>query len=254
MRERVLQAVFADLVLDPDEAPFQADPRGYGLARGLSRGDAEAIAVQAPRFGLYRELARNNLVAPLENDFPILQQLLGEDAWGEAVAAFLAARTLDSPYYRDIAPAFVAWLHGSGWGLGRWPAILELAHYELMEIIVSRWPDAPEPRGLFREILAEGRLVLDPAAQVLSYAHAVHRATESDPEPAAESCHLLLHRSPDGAFQVLELTASTAALLVRAQSEPLGQALAALDLENDTALDTLFQDLMDRGALLGFRA
>ena len=53
-------------------------------------GDAEGFARQEERILLYRELARNGLKAPLENTFPVLQALLGPEAWEEAVAGFLA--------------------------------------------------------------------------------------------------------------------------------------------------------------------
>jgi len=254
MREALLQRTLADVILDPTEEDFRLDPAAYATARGLAPGDAEGFARQEERILLYRELARNGLKAPLENTFPVLQALLGPEAWEEAVAGFLAARLVQSPYYRDIAPAFVAWLAEGAWGQDRWPAILELAHYEYLEILVTQWPASSAGEDLEAEPAPGRRLVLDPAARVLSYAYAVHRATEAGPEPAGEPAHLLLHRDPAGDFGVLELTEATAALLARAQAEPLGDALAALGLAYDDTLLELLGELRRRGALLGFQA
>ncbi len=250
MREALLQRTLADLVLTESEGAFRTDATGFASARGLSPQDAARFSRQAERFLLYRDLARTNLVAPLENTYPVLRALLGPDAWAAATAAFLVGQPLASPYYRDIAPAFAAWLATTGWGQDRWPALLELAHYECTELLVTRWPDEPVPPGLTRRPSPGARLVLDPAAQVVSYGHAVHRATEAEPVPVAGTTHLLLHRDPEGGFGVLELTGATAALL--AADGPLGEGLAGLGLTLDSSLLDLFSDLEARGALLGF--
>ena len=252
MREAVLQRALADLILRSTDADFRLDPAGFGISRGLARRDAGPFARQRDRYLLYRELARTNLLAPLENTYPVLRALLGAESWSEATAAFLQDRPLASPYYRDIAPAFAAWLAETGWGRERWPALLELAHYEWVELQITRWPDEAEATDLRDQPALEARLVLDTAARVVSYGHAVHRATEAEPSPRPEAVHLLLHRDAEGGFAVLELTGTTAALL--ASEEPLGAALASLGLGLDDSLRDLLADLQVRGALRGFRA
>ena len=251
MREALLQRTLGDLILAGSDEDFREDAAGFGSDHGLSRQDASAFARQTERFLLYRELARTNLLAPLENTYPVLRTLLGPEAWAEATTAFLAGHPLTSPFYRDIAPAFAAWLAATHWGQDRWPALLELAHYECTELLVTRWPDAPLPTGLSAQPASGSRLVLDPAARVVSYGHAVHRATETDPVPAREATHLLLFRDPEGGFGVLELTSATAALL--AAEAPLGESIATLGLGLNGTLLELFSDLRARGALLGFQ-
>jgi hypothetical protein len=252
MREALLERALGDLILNSSAEDFHRDPQAFGAARGLSGADSLSFAGQKDRFLLYRDLARNNLVAPLENTFPVLQALLGE-AWEGATAAFLEARALQSPYYRDIAPAFVAWLAETGWGRDRWPAIVELAHYEFLELMVTRWPDDEVIDALQEEPSPGSRLVLDPAARVVSYGFAVHQASEAEPDPKPEPAHLLLYRDCAGGFAVLELTGATAALLARAQSEPLGEVQSSLGLAEEAPLPGLLKDLLARGALLGFQ-
>lgn len=252
MREAALQHAFADLILQSSDAGFRRDPAAFGAGHGLARRDAEPFARQRDRYLLYRELARNNLLAPLENTYPVLRALLGPEAWSEATAKFLQDRPFSSPYYRDIAPTFAAWLAETGWGGGRWPALLELAHYEWIELQISRWPDEVVAMDLLDQPSPEARLVLDAAVRVVSYAHAVHRATESEPCPQPGSVHLLLHRDREGDFAVLELTGATAALL--ASGEPLGAALNRLGLALDDDVRDLLSDLRRRGVLLGFCA
>ena len=253
MREALLQRALGDLILVPSADRFREDPAAFAAGLGLPEEDGSAFARQKGRFLLYWELARNNLQAPLENTFPVLQALLGAEAWAEATGAFLAARTLPSNYYRDIAPAFVAWLAETSWGQDRWPALLQLAHYEYLEVLVTRWPDEPLPDDLSAEPAPGSKLVLDAAARVVSYGFAVHRATESTPEPLPGAVHLLLYRDSEEGFEVLELTEATAALLVRAQVEPLARVSSALRLEDEGSLRNLLIDLRERGALRGFR-
>ena len=75
--------------------------------------------------------------------------------------AFLDARVVRSSHYRDIAPAFLGWLAATGWGQDRWPFLLELAHAEILEVLVARFPDSDPPEGLHADPAAEDAVVLD---------------------------------------------------------------------------------------------
>lgn len=236
-----LQRALASLVLD-------AAPE---LPQDLPPGDQAALG--EPRLGTYRELARRGLLEPVETDFPVLKALLaGAGAWEACAQAFLAARVVHSPHYRDIPSAFLGWLADSGWGRDRWPFLLELAHMELLEVVVARFPDLPPAAGLPQAPSLDRGVALDPATQVVAYGHAVHRATEAEPMPEALPTRLLAFRTPEGEVRVLELTEATAALLVRAQTQPLGEALAGLGLPDPGPAMALLEDLRHQGAVVGF--
>ena len=234
-----LQRALADLILAP------AEPAGHPLL--AMEGHREGLA-------LYRELARQGLRDPLENSFPVAQALLEDaGAWEPLVEDFLAARCVPSGHYRDIAPAFLGWLADTGRGLDRWPFLLELLHFELLEQLVERWPDeagAPELRPSHRP---GDRIALEPATRVVAYRHAVHHATPEAPVPAGDPAHLLAYRDAGGAFQLQELTAATAALLVGAQDTPVEEAAGRLGLPAEPAIAMLEQFVRD-GALAGFLA
>lgn len=249
-----LQGLVTDLVLAPEADAFREDPAVLGAEHGLGPGDQAALTRFRDRWLLYRDLVRTALEDPLLDAFPITHALLARDgAWTWAVEAFLASRTVSSPYYRDVAPAFVAWLADSRWGQERWPFLLQLAHYEVLELDVVRHPDEPPPPGLLREPAADRVAVLDPAARNVAYGFAVQAATVEAPEPPAACAWLLCHRDREGAFRVLELTAHVSALLARSQEgQPLGAASAELGVDPRAAFD-LLRDFRDRGALLGFR-
>jgi len=230
-----LQRSLAALVLDavpPSGEPFD------GLREGLLA---------------YRDLARPSLVDPLETLFPVTLALLEEEhAWTPCVDAFLEARCVPSQHHRDIAPAFLGWLARTGWGLDRWPFLLELVHWELLETLVYRFEDLPAPKGLAASPGPGSRVVLDAATRLVSYTHAVHLATEEAPRPASGTVHLLAYRDREGLFEALELTPATAYLLTESASRPLGEVLVELGIADTGPSMAFLEDLRETGAIAGF--
>ena len=254
-RTLILQRALAGLVLDAEGEAFEGDAVGFAQRRGLGEPDQQAFLAFREGLSAYRELARLSLVDPIEIMFPITRALLArEGVWEACLQAFLEARCIRSSHYRDIAPAFLGWLVESAWGRSRWPFLPELAHAEILEVLVSRFPEAELPADLRPEPRVGDRIVLHPATQVVAYGHAVHRVSEDGPVPEARPTHLLAFPDRDGAFQLLELTPATAALLVRAQSAPLVEAARELGVSDLPALWVLLQDLQVRGAIAGFQA
>lgn len=245
-----LQRALASLILDGEAA----DPGAPVREAGLPEADQAAFRAQAEALALYRDLARQSLLEPLETTFPVLRALLeGAGAWEDCTQAFLSARAIRSTHYRDIAPAFLGWLAEAAWGRERWPFLLELAHAELLEVLVARFPESAPPEGLHGDPAAGDQVVLEPATQVVAYAHAVHRATEAAPVPEARPAHLLAYRTAAGEARVMELTPATAALLVQARSRPVGQAAADLGFPDPVPVLALLRELREAGALAGFR-
>jgi len=198
----------------------------------------------------YRELIRLSLSDPIEDMFPICKAMLGE-AWEPCLSAFLAARCIPSPHYRDVAPAFLGWLAETGYGQEQWPSLLQLAHYELLETFVDQHPEGSLPSDLTHEPSRGHRLVLDPATQVVAYDYSVHLATEDQPFPPAVPVAFLVYRDANEDVHGLELTPATAALLTRAQHSSLSIACQDLGLGLDKALP-LLRDLRAQGAVAGF--
>ena len=249
-----LQQAMASLVLDADEAALEADPGRVARRHGLSGADQEAIRSQGEALMTYRELARMSLIEPLETMFPVLKALLEQaEAWDGCVQQFLDARAIRSGHYRDIAPAFLGWLAATAWGQDRWPFLLELAHAEILEVLVARYPDSDPPGGLHPKPGATDVVLLDAATQIVSYGHAVHRVSEQSPFPEARPTHLIAFRNGDGEARLLELTPATSAFLVQAQENSVAVAAAALGLTDPAPLFTLLQDLHRDGAIAGFQ-
>jgi hypothetical protein len=249
-----LQRSLFDLVLAPDAQPFLADPGAWGAARGLGADDQASLRRGAPRFAVYRELVQFALTDPVEDCYPILMaHLVAQGAWTECLAAFLEARVIQGPYYREVAPAFLQWLADSGWGSDRWPFLLPLAHWEHLELELLRHPEEALPTDLSREPDPAARVVPESTLRNLSYPVRVSEADPENPVPPEGALHLLAWRDAEGAFRSLELSAPASALVARwLEGQPLGAAAAELDLEISEALD-LARRLLREGALVGFR-
>ena len=251
-RTQRLQQAAAAFILEADEAALEAEPARVPRRLGLSLADQQSFDQQLPAWLTYRELARMSLLEPLETMYPVLRALLGPEDWEACTQAFLEARLVRSPHYRDIAPAFLGWLAETRWGQARWPFLLELAHAEILEVLVSRYPDAEPPVGLHDEADPGSFLAWNAATQVVAYSHAVHRATEANPIPEAGPTQLLAYRDAEGEAAIMELTAATAALLVQARNRPLAEVATALGLADLTSVLSLLRELRQKGALDGF--
>jgi hypothetical protein len=248
-----LQRAMATLILGGDEAVMAIDPARVARRLELSATDQCAFRDQAEALMTYRELARTNLIEPLETMFPVLKSLLeNAQAWDPCIQAFLDAKVIRSSQYRDIAPAFLDWLAATSWGQDRWPFLLELAHAEILEVLVARFPDSDPPGNIHPDPGPDDFVVLDPATQVVTYRHAVHLVQEAAPIPEARPTHLLAFRNREGDAKLLELTAATSALIVQGRVRTLSAAAAALDMPDLAPALTLFRKLQRDGAIAGF--
>jgi hypothetical protein len=248
-----LQRALVEAALTPDFNEFKEDPRGFAARQGLGPLDQAAFARFARRLPAYREMVRASLEEPITSMFPVTHaHLQGAGAWPEALDGFLEARVVTSPHYRDIAPAFLGWLVDTGWGQERWPWLLQLAHFELLESLVDRHPLVEAPPGLHGVPSPGDRVVLDPATQVVAYQFAVTEATREAPEPRPLPLQLMAYRDEGGDVHWLDLTPATAALLVRAQEETIATACRALGLASLEEALSLLEGFCRQGAVQGF--
>ena len=248
-----LQRSLMAVALGPDAEALARDPAGFARDQGLPPGDQAAFARFRDRLLVYRRLVRDDLAEPVVNLCQVTRALLeAEGAWDDCLGGFLAARNVQSPFYRDVAVAFVAWLAESGWGRERWPYLLPLAHFELLHALVARHPGRSGPSGLHLLPRLGDRLVLAPPTQLLTYPWQVHRTTVAQPVPEPGTVHLLAYRDAGGSPRWLELTPATAALLLAGQRVPIGQAALDLGLEDLSEAVELLANLQVQGALQGF--
>lgn len=244
-----LQKKFAAHIRSPGKAPAPAD-------------------VEDRRMDIYRNLFFNNVRSLLSWNFPVLRKLHTDEAWAQLVRDFYIEHRARTPLFPELPREFLQYLQEQrSQREGALPFMLELAHYEWVELALSlderELDDVPaDPAG----DLLQGVPVLSPLAWPLSYRYPVHRIgpkfqpTEAPPE----ATHLLVYRRRDDQVKFMQLNPVTALLLQllqedsgRSGHELLKDIAQQLSHPNPEAVvdggRALLEDLREREAVLGVR-
>jgi hypothetical protein len=211
------QKRFAAHVRDPENRPPPGD-------------------VEDRRMAIYRDLVYNNIESFLANGFPVLRRLTPGEAWHSLVRDFIIRHRAESPYFLEIGREFLHYLQEErGERPGDPPFMLELAHYEWVELMldVSR-EGIPDNRVETPDLLREP-VQVSPLAWSLSYRYPVHRiGVDYQPETSpAEPTYLVVYRNRQDRVRFMEANAVTARLLQLLEEEGMNgeTALAAIAAE-----------------------
>ena len=180
--------------------------------------------IEARRLKIYSDLVYNNLDSLLAGNFPVIRKLLGDDGWHALVRDFYREHRAATPLFPELPREFIQYLQERAEaGRGDPPWLLELAHYEWVELALdlSEASAADLPHDAAGDLLA-GAPVLSPLAWPLAYTWPVHRLSpEFQPDaPPAAATFLLVQR--DAAYKVgfNELSPLSFRLLQRLSDEP----------------------------------
>lgn len=224
-------------------------------------------AVPAPtntehrRIAIYCELIYNNIEGFIANGFPILRGILDDAHWHCMVREFVSVHKSESPYFLEISQEFLAYLQNERNAPNDPPFLLELAHYEWVELALDVALEELPPRMKLRGNILSSPLQVSPLLWSLSYSFPVHQiGPDFQPkEPTGEPTFLLVYRNRQDLVEFMHSNAVTVRLLKILQSDALTgrQALAILAEEmqhpDPVALETmgatLLQDLVDKDML-----
>ena len=244
------QMAFAAHIRDPDHAPPPAD-------------------VEDRRMALYRELFFNNISGLLKSAFPVLHKILGATRWNALIRDFMVRHRATTPLFLELSQEFLDYLGNarSAQATDDPPFLLELAHYEWVELALDVSDDEPDPRHADPngDLLA-GIPVVSPLAWNLSYRFPVHRIAPgfAPDAPGEMPTHLVVWRNRAERVEVLEINALTQRLLALLQEEQPRtgrQVLAAIAAELShpepdqvvAAGGRMLADLRRRDVILGTR-
>lgn len=173
--------------------------------------------IEDRRLKIYRELFYNNVEDFIATAFPVLRKITPDDSWHARVRAFYAGHVCHEPQFYKLAEQFLAWLQTeAARRVDDPPFLLELAHYEWMELALGvseqrLTPELADPNG---DLIA-GRPLLSPLAQALIYAYPVHRIAPDflpDAPPPQPTC-LIVHRDRHDEVKFTEINVVTARLM-----------------------------------------
>lgn len=192
------QRAFAAYIRDPEHNPL---PSG----------------VHPERMAMYRELFFNNMKNFIGNGFPVLKAVLDEAHWLELAQDFFARHRSGTPYFSGFPEEFLAFLSEErGEQPHDPPFLLELAHYEWVELALSLADgEPPEPSPDLEQNPLACVIALSDVAWPLAYRFPVHRIGKDfqPTEPPAEPTFLAVYRDLEDAVRFLELNPATYRLL-----------------------------------------
>lgn len=183
--------------------------------------------VEDRRIAIYRELFFNNLRNLLATFFPVLRKLHEDRHWGHFIREFMRRHRATTPYFLELPEEFLQFLQTEYEPrVDDYPFLLELAHYEYVELALSvstdeNNMDGVDPDG---ELLA-AIPVKSVLAWVYAYRYPVHRISPGflPSEPEAEPVYLSVYRRPDDSVGFLELNPITAGLLNAIEENEAGK-------------------------------
>jgi len=173
--------------------------------------------VEDRRMAIYRNLFYNNIQGFIASSFPVLRQLYNDADWHRMTRDFFARHKSHTPYFLEISQEFLKYLQEERAPQPEDPPFLvELAHYEWVELALSVSEDEPD----WARIDAQGDLldecpVLSPLAWLLSYQYPVHKiGPDFRPEsPGEQPPYLLVHRDSQDKLGFIEVNPVTARLV-----------------------------------------
>ncbi|WP_299007576.1 putative DNA-binding domain-containing protein [uncultured Shewanella sp.] len=170
----------------------------------------------AERMEVYRDLFLNNISGFVSNAFPVLKSLYSSSQWRRLVQTFFKQHDCQSPFFSDIAEEFLVFLQDE-YELKEQdpPFMLELAHYEWLELLVSIALDNPLQDFIEKADIALKPLCLSSSAKVAQYAYAVqHISVDYQPtEPAKTPQLFCVYRDKAHEINFLALSPLTAQVL-----------------------------------------
>lgn len=222
--------------------------------------------IEERRLDIYRNLFFNNVNGFLRQGFPVLHSLLDSDRWQRLARAFFEQHASQTPYFLEIPQEFVSFLaSGQGSETGDPVFMLELAHYEWMELVLDASTEVFPVSGFHPEgDMLRAIPQLSPLHVVLNYQFPVHEiCLEFQPEePLPQPVWLLVYRDRDDDVRFMEINAPTARLLqlIDEHSDETGKAVVGrlaeeMQFADVTALETFSQDILqqmrERDILIG---
>ncbi|MFL1526682.1 DUF2063 domain-containing protein [Pseudomonas sp. O230] len=180
---------------------------------------APPAGMDVARAQVYRDLIFNNLSILLSGTFPVLIKILGDEHWRSLVRIFLRDYRARTPKFGEIAREFVEFLASEPPALheGPWPPFMvELAHYEWIEMLLQQSEAEPLPSS-DAGLMLDRPLQLSPLAWPLAYAWPVQLVgPDYQPEtPPAQPTLLLVRRAQDWSVKFSELSPLAWRLLQR---------------------------------------
>lgn len=173
--------------------------------------------IEDRRMKIYRELFYNNVEGFIANTFPVLRRILPDDRWHAMIRDYFARHLSHTPLFPEMPREFLQYLeHEREPQPDDPPFMLELAHYEWVELALSLLDEKIDATKIdVHGDLLDGIPVISPLAWTLRYRFPVHKIGPAfQPEEAdGKPTHLIVYRDTEFDVRFIEINPVTARLL-----------------------------------------
>lgn len=188
--------------------------------------------IEERRMKIYRELFYNNVEGFIANTYPVLRRILPDDRWHAMMRDYFAHHISHTPLFPEMPREFLKYLeHERIPQPDDAPFLLELAHYEWVELALSLLDEKIDATEIDAQgDLLDGIPVISPLAWALSYRFPVHKiGPDFQPsEAGGMRTHLIVYRDADFDVRFIEINPVTARLLQLFSGEDAVSGRAAL--------------------------
>jgi len=177
--------------------------------------------VKPERMAMYAELIFNNVESFLSNTFPVLKKILSKAQWRQLVRDFFSQHSSKTPYFSDIPQEFLAYCQDERNNPDDYPFLLELAHYEWVEMAVAIAQDELVINQNVDDLLNK-HMRLSPLAWPLAYQFPVQQISPDflPTEAPEQPTFLVVYRNQADDVKFIAINPITYRLLTLIQEEP----------------------------------
>jgi len=165
--------------------------------------------IEGRRMKVYRDLFYNNFDSLISIGFPVLRSLYTNTGWYSLVRGFFEHHQCNTPYFLKIGEEFLRYLEVEHTPEEHSPPfVLELAHYEYMEIVLDTAEETIPRENIHPEgNLLEGVPIVSPLVCALSYRYPVHKISpDFQPQkPPDNPTRLLIYRNRNDQVKFMEV-------------------------------------------------
>ncbi len=223
-------------------------------------------AIDAEQINIYQSLIFNNISEMLANCFPVIFSILEGLQWQQLIRAFLSEHQAVRPLFVELPLEFLTFLEIRHPSEKDYPFLLELAHYEWIELEL----DIAEEKAPPHPLLDKGNYLtgipqMSPFVRILHYQHPVQKIGKDYLPSKPSPVHLIVYRDQNENIKFFETNAASARLLELLSTEPgmegqaaLKQIAEELHHPKPEAIISFGQDMLQQflelGIIIGVRA
>ncbi|GGI75882.1 HvfC family RiPP maturation protein [Shewanella gelidii] len=172
--------------------------------------------VESRRMQIYRDLFFNNIDGFISSGFPVLKSLYRQEDWLVLVRKFFVEHDCKTPVFIEIAEEFLQFLQNEYQPTDVDPVfMLELAHYEWLELVVSVAQTNPHHAPVAPMEVTSVALCLSQNAKIAQYSYEVQhiRADYQPVEPTDSPQFFCIYLDSDEDVKFLQLNPLSAQVL-----------------------------------------